>query len=852
MLPLLLLSATAKQQPFQFAVTADKGLTISVAGVPIVQGSWVQFYSADWSTTYFSSMNGTQSVKKLENGDTELVFKSSDGKAYGTEQFTALPYGLKVSYSFGWTGDKAVSVEVTAGALWAQPLQHGTLTVNGTLARSLTPTVYNSDDISTRLYASNCKDFVFNAPAGKLTFNGSESSWTCFDARNMNKLWAKKNDLLWLGTPALQVAPNSVTTSTAEWHFQAAPSAPVHGGSVSLVPEQLPAALSPTEGDFPLLPTPKESLLKKDQPMKVGDVLDMDLPSAAPDLGDDLVAQAKLRWDVPNLKAVDSESGRFIVRVQDLNLPAESYEIHISSKLVVIEGQDVAGLRHAITTLGQLFYEKDGQLCLPGGIIRDWPSDGWRGVHLFVGPDALQFQQKLWNRVLRPLKFNHVVLECERTKWEALPNPKPEGYMSRYDLLSLFRYYRGVGVEPIPLIQSFGHMGWLFADKQTDDLALFPSPAYSIDPRLPKSKQIVADVWDEAINLLRPKAIHFGLDEVNLRWPTKDPVLTTQLWQIQLPYLANIAIQHNCQMMCWGDQCLAPGEAPDAALADDEKAAVARRAFIPKGTWVTDWHYKDDPNPQNYLGTIDLWKQDGVWPIASTWFRAENIRGFYLAAIQEGAGTLQTTWAGYNSDEPNMIREFRQFAAMIVAGDYAWSGRKDDYDKLGYDPFEVFSRMYFEPPSELTPVAGTSANLGGGVESKIGNVTFKYFEPYSLRSLLTPETSALPGDLQVQTPGLHGHELCLAVDTTTATDVNTPVADFEIEMADGTKINKTLIYGVDVRSTTDPKANVIGPRANGLSLVRLNLGDHPMDIAKLVFHSTSAYAGLRLHGVTAF
>src|SRR5215469_16748034 len=111
MLSLLALAAL-QAQPFQFAVKPDKGLSISVAGVPVVQGSWIQYYEPDWSKFYLTAANSTESVKTLDNGDTVLSFKSQYGKAYGSETFTPVQDGVKVLYSFGWTGDKPVDVEL--------------------------------------------------------------------------------------------------------------------------------------------------------------------------------------------------------------------------------------------------------------------------------------------------------------------------------------------------------------------------------------------------------------------------------------------------------------------------------------------------------------------------------------------------------------------------------------------------------------------------------------------------------------------------------------------------------------------------------------------------------------------
>ena len=88
--------------------------------------------------------------------------------------------------------------------------------------------------------------------------------------------------------------------------------------------------------------------------------------------------------------------------------------------------------------------------------------------------------------------------------------------MKKEDLAKLFQWYRGIEVEPIPLIQSFGHMGWLFANGMNKDLAINPQVPYTLDPRKPGAKELIGKVWDEAASLLKPRTIHVGLDEVDM------------------------------------------------------------------------------------------------------------------------------------------------------------------------------------------------------------------------------------------------------------------------------------------------------------------------------------------------
>jgi hypothetical protein len=169
-------------------------------------------------------------------------------------------------------------------------------------------------------------------------------------------------------------------------------------------------------------------------------------------------------------------------------------------------------------------------------------------------------------------------------------------------------------------------------------------------------------------------------------------------------------------MMLWGDKCLAPGEAIDATHGDDEQQAIARRSVLPKNAYITDWHYRAEPEAEPFRKSLNVWFKSGQKPIASMWFQPDNIRGFTLAA--KGLGTLQTTWAGYVSNESNMLRELKQFTAMVLAADYAWSDRGEKPSELPYNAEEVFRSMYFGEPQPVKPRRIGTLNLGSDSSHK--------------------------------------------------------------------------------------------------------------------------------------
>lgn len=383
----------------------------------------------------------------------------------------------------------------------------------------------------------------------------------------------------------------------------------------------------------------------------------------------------------------------------DRKMPDGHYRIRISPTQVSVFGQGAEGLRNGMIKLSQLAVVSDSKVILPSGEVTDTPSRDFRGVHLFVGPQSLAFHKKLWTNVLRPMQFNHVLLECSRTQWKALGATAPKEYMSVADLRALVKFYRSIEVEPIPLVQSFGHMEWLTTIPKYKELAVNPAVAYTLDPRKPGTEALLTELWTEVQDVFKSKTIHFGADEIDMRGiEPKDPALTTQLWQSMMPIFDRIRKQHKAKMMIWGDKALAPSEAIDAAYGDNETDARKRRNAIPSGTIITDWHYKADSAHGQFLTSLQTWKIAGLTPIASAWLRPENIKGFYTAADVERVGTLITTWAGYESNEANMRKEQKQFDAMILAGDYSWSARTEYLSELPYNPAEVFEALYNPTP----------------------------------------------------------------------------------------------------------------------------------------------------------
>jgi hypothetical protein len=407
-----------------------------------------------------------------------------------------------------------------------------------------------------------------------------------------------------------------------------------------------------------------------------------------------LAAQWQIRDSYfPNIKSIP-----------DQKFEEEQYELNINGSNIIIKHKTPIGLQHALHTLVQMTLLKNGELVIPQAIVRDKPKISWRGVHMFTGPTSLALHKRMFENILLPLKINKTVIQCEQAEWTSQPYMRGGINISLQDLSESFSFFRKHNVEPIPLIQSLGHMEWLFKHRSNRHLAINPLYPYTLNAFLPEARQSIKKLWDETFRLLKPTTIHIGFDEIGMigfHLPREKEI---DLWKIQMKYMADYAKSRKSGLMIWGDMGLGPEEGPDALNGRTKERAALIRSTIRSGTYVADWHYLDDKNPEVYKPNLKIWKANKNIPIASPWLHPDNVYGFVHAAIDQDIGMLQTTWADFESSEHNMIINIEQFGAYILAMDYAWSGRKELPDRLPYHHIREWNRRFYRQALPVTSI----------------------------------------------------------------------------------------------------------------------------------------------------
>ncbi len=235
------------------------------------------------------------------------------------------------------------------------------------------------------------------------------------------------------------------------------------------------------------------------------------------------------------------------------HLGPEGYLLRSEENMVLVAGSDDRGAFYGMQSLRQLLVSQDSRLYFRGVHIRDWPDKPFRGIYLFLpGRDNIAFFKRFVRDYMALYKFNTLIMEMGASMrldkhpelnygWVQFarganyscrnypPGPfhKVEqnsshqdtadgGYLEKEEVADLARWVRKHHIELIPEIASFTHSYYLLTKQK--ELAAVPENKWPdiYCPTNPKAYSLVFEVYDEYIDLLKPKSIHIGHDELFL------------------------------------------------------------------------------------------------------------------------------------------------------------------------------------------------------------------------------------------------------------------------------------------------------------------------------------------------
>lgn len=837
---------------WQVRYRSGQGIEWRVMEVPLSRGSSVQIASPDWKKGFYSSNGKRVPITPIENGfRMQHPIYPELGEVVETIRKPD-EQTLEWTLETVWRGEEPAIIEWAAGYWNAYPFTGAKLRGEGLLALNQLSThdAPLPNDLLFQGMALNLQTRVGNI---QIRYDG-DGTLTVLDGRkNPARGWSSETPSLWMGVLGMPLERNKPLSMRITFTLQPKP-ARIQPVSAKLTPSlrevdnwQEPVTRAPqlipkpqvihwADDVFTL--TPRTRLVIESEAYR---------PAANSFLRE---IETRYVWKLSIHRRQSPSEGHIFFggsRQLQRSLPVpdrnEAYCLQVTSQGVQVIGQNPAGTYYGAQTLCQLLQAIPGGLQLPAVTVIDYPHMAFRSVHLLGGVEPT-FHERLIRDVLSHFKLNHLVFECEYTQWETNPKMWVDFSMPKPVVKQLVELARSLYIEPVPLIESLGHGHWIFKNGANQEIAEDPETPWAYCPRRKASYEFIFNVYDEALELFKPKYFHIGHDEVTMRGrfpycPKCKDSTVAELFVEDTRRLHTFLRSRGVErLMMWSDMLLAPGEANDGgATAHNAEQAAFKRAALPKDIIQCDWHYTP-AQPEGYI-SLNVLKQAGFNDlIATTWYNPDNIYSFSQAArSQRLTGLLQSTWAGFNLTEATLNSALRQFTAYILAAEYAWNNASPPPEELTYRAETAFIERFFPERLSLTPQKGFVVDLRSSYNVSLadndeGTEWTGYGTDHDLKSVPVgearlngilfqladstdqPSALMLAGNLNpsaivnypksVTIPfGRKAEQLIFLHCTGWQIEQNKEVGQYAIRYADGTTETVPLLYGVHIRAWDD-------------------------------------------------
>lgn len=772
------------------------GLSLHYDGVAVVRRSTLNIVKAGWTGSLLGQTDAPRTVTpwkdtpgggksaqvRLENENAVCDYRFALGSAPEEAVTVELTYRLK--------RDIAAEFEYAAGYLSAPLLQGAPFTAvtadgerGGSVAVAPPPAGRTQEQ--NRLAPPFTRlTFRSRVATVSVAYSGDAPHPILFDARADAQGWAEEFPVFWMGigSPA---APLRRADGERQATFQltftpndtASPGGPSptlssgEPGTAGLI--ERADARAPVLAPTPLvIPRPKR-MATLDRPFRITPetrIVIADGATLADKRGAELLRKAlqkRFGRDVPLVRARAAVRGVNVIAVgeptrnavldrllaaENIIPPAEpeGYALAVTPRAVLVAGRDRQGTLWGIQTLIQLVAADRTSVLVRPVRISDWPTLSVRAVHLFHGQNALPFHKKLIDRILSPFKLNALFLQVEQLRWDADPAIAPPWAGRKEQVAQEIEYARRRGLTVYPLVQSHGHMEWLFRGKNNLDFAEDPETPYALNVTNPQAVAYLERINAEADRLFGAPGFHVGLDEVTMRgrFPHRSaPKSFADLFLRNVKHWHGFFAKRGRRLWMWADMALHRSDAPPSfgtAPTPDDAARIRRE--LPKDIVLVDWQY----GTHERFPSLRLLKDAGFDVVAATWYNPVNIQNFARVAAQvEAKGAMQTTWAGYESKEAILDTEQRkQFVAFVLAAEYFWNGGAGPApENLPYAADAVFARQWQEPdPADTQVRSGFMTDLSPLATRPVAD-WLGYGEAHGLSRLPTGEQRLLDGTL---------------------------------------------------------------------------------------------------------
>lgn len=505
----------------------------------------------------------------------------------------------------------------------------------------------------------------------------------------------------------------------------------------------------------------------------------------------------------------------------------ESYALWVDGQGAYVVGADPRGAYHGAQTLRQLL-TPDG---LRFARVQDAPALAQRVAMLYLDSSSQSVNDRLIP-LLAQLKYNAVLVMSDYVQWDVAKAGgwAHPGGATKAEAARVANLAREHGLEVIPLIETLGHVGWMFQGGKNLDLVQDPESQnpFAYDTLNPQTyERVIFPVLREAIEVFQPKVIHIGHDEVRNRdrFPARENGKAAGFERL----FVDDTLKLHDFLKAWGVGTMIWH---DAAFAGSVVGMLPAR--LPKDILVAYWNYTADTNTD----TLRRIRALGFPVLGASWAEPGNAEGLSRAAVQTGAvGMIQTRWSGYFGNPSIWDGMAEQGVALVRAGASFWNPAGQAVKRAD----ALYRDLY--APSAYRQTAGSLVNLAplvtrgltdedgkgwigkgpdtdlrnlGSGNVRIGDYRFDVRGAVMLRGNRAA-TKDLPERVTIEL-GRKADALAFLHTTGWPAPTNREmIGRYEIRYADGSVLNQPLEYGRHIRAWTDtlPSSMIVAPGWTG-------------------------------------
>jgi hypothetical protein len=303
-----------------------------------------------------------------------------------------------------------------------------------------------------------------------------------------------------------------------------------------------------------------------------------------------------------------------------------------------------------------------------------------KGFHLDMRIQVMKMDAlKAFALKLSKSGINTLIMEWEGTypfeKHPLIPNRYAYG---RKEIISFIKYCSDLGIDVIPLQQSFGHVEYILRNDRYKDLREDQKDFSQVCPlQTEQDKALFTDLYTELASTHTSKYIHIGGDETYLLGHDERCRLKaakegkSKLYIDYIKMLCNIVIKLGKTPVLWADIAL---KYPEAIK------------LLPKSTVFIDWNYGWDMNNfgnhQKLMESgYEIWGAPAIRSSPDNFFLTQwerhfkNIHDFIPAAAKLGyKGIIMTSWSTSGAYSPVFESENAMIEAYAIRHVYPISG----------------------------------------------------------------------------------------------------------------------------------------------------------------------------------